>query len=188
MFKLFGNLREYFKLPDVVIDSPIFRLHNLFTTALLASCSLVITASQYVGKPIECIVNGLPTHPINTYCWITSTFTMPDAFQRQVGKEVAHPGVANDFGDEDAKKYYTYYQWVCFVLFFQVRTVSVRPWTISIKTASPASRAAPGAAHSVIAALLPNVPLRERPGGMLASTRPVPPCPARAPRARAECM
>ncbi|KAJ1527677.1 hypothetical protein ONE63_007636 [Megalurothrips usitatus] len=120
MFKLFGGLKEYFKLPDVIIDSPIFRLHNLFTTALLASCSLVITATQYVGKPIECIVNGLPTHPINTYCWITSTFTMPDAFQRQVGKEVAHPGVANDFGDEDAKKYYTYYQWVCFVLFFQV--------------------------------------------------------------------
>lgn len=44
---------------------------------------------------------------------------MPDAFQRQVGVEVAHPGVANDFGDEDAKKYYSYYQWVCFVLFFQ---------------------------------------------------------------------
>ncbi|XP_052129162.1 innexin inx1-like [Frankliniella occidentalis] len=120
MFKLFGGLKQYFKVPDVIIDSPIFRLHNLFTTALLASCSLVITATQYVGKPIECIVNGLPTHPINTYCWITSTFTMPDAFQRQVGKEVAHPGVANDFDDEDAKKYYTYYQWVCFVLFFQV--------------------------------------------------------------------
>lgn len=33
---------------------------------------------------------------------------------------MAHPGVANDFNDEDAKKYYTYYQWVCFVLFFQV--------------------------------------------------------------------
>lgn len=38
----------------------------------------------------------------------------------QVGLEVAHPGVANDFGDESAKKYYTYYQWVCFALFFQV--------------------------------------------------------------------
>lgn len=38
----------------------------------------------------------------------------------QIGVEVAHPGVANDFGDVDARKYYTYYQWVCFVLFFQV--------------------------------------------------------------------
>jgi len=42
----------------------------------------------------------------------------------QVGREVAHPGVANDFGDEDAKKYYTYYQWVCFVLFFQVSSIA----------------------------------------------------------------
>lgn len=41
-------------------------------------------------------------------------------FHPQVGVEVAHPGVENDFNDESAKKYYTYYQWVCFVLFFQV--------------------------------------------------------------------
>lgn len=39
--------------------------------------------------------------------------------------EVAHPGVANDFGDVHARKYYTYYQWVCFVLFFQVRQVFI---------------------------------------------------------------
>lgn len=38
----------------------------------------------------------------------------------QVGIHVAHPGVANDFGDITARKYYPYYQWVCFVLFFQV--------------------------------------------------------------------
>lgn len=59
-------------------------MHNLFTTVLLLTCSLIITATQYVGSPISCIVQGLPTHPINTYCWITSTFTMPDAFNRQV--------------------------------------------------------------------------------------------------------
>lgn len=46
-------------------------------------------------------------------------------FWFQVGKEVAHPGVANDFNDDDAQKYYTYYQWVCFVLFFQVWKIAV---------------------------------------------------------------
>lgn len=50
----------------------------------------------------------------------TNTISLLSAFHTQVGREVAHPGVANDFNDEDAKKYYTYYQWVCFVLFFQV--------------------------------------------------------------------
>lgn len=121
MYKLLGGLKEYFKLQEVQTDSAIFRLHNLFTTALLLACSLIITATQYVGSPISCIVNGVPQHVVNTFCWISSTFTMPDAFQRhlKVGVSVAHPGITNDFNDEDAKKYYTYYQWVCFVLFFQ---------------------------------------------------------------------
>lgn len=43
----------------------------------------------------------------------------------QIGSHVPHPGVANDFDDEHAKKYYTYYQWVCFVLFFQVSFFSI---------------------------------------------------------------
>lgn len=128
MLRLLGGLKDYLKWQPISTDSAIFRLHNLFTTAMLMACSLVVTASQYVGNPIQCIVNGLPTHPINTYCWIMSTFTMPDAFQRQVGVEVAHPGVGPEFGNEDAKKYYTYYQWVCFVLFFQACLCYVPKW------------------------------------------------------------
>lgn len=139
MYKLLGGLKDYLKWQDITTDCAIFRLHTLFTTVLLMAGSLIITASQFVGNPIQCIVNGIPTHVVNTFCWISSTFTMPDAFKRQViiiadvmvnvrkmrlllqvGMEVAHPGVANDFNDTDAQKYYTYYQWVCFVLFFQV--------------------------------------------------------------------
>ncbi|XP_033228348.1 innexin inx1 [Belonocnema kinseyi] len=119
MYKLFGDLQSYFKYHEITTDSMVFRLHNQFTAALLFTCSMIISANQYVGNPISCIVQGLPTHPINTYCWITSTFTMPDAFNRREGIDVAHPGVANDYGNENAKKYYTYYQWVCFALFFQ---------------------------------------------------------------------
>lgn len=119
MYKLLGGLKDYFKIQDIQTDNAVFRLHNIFTTVLLLTCSLVITATQYVGQPISCIVSGIPTHVVNTFCWISSTFTMPDAYNRQVGSEVAHPGVANDFNEESAKKYHTYYQWVCFVLFFQ---------------------------------------------------------------------
>ncbi|KAL5276554.1 hypothetical protein ACFFRR_002025 [Megaselia abdita] len=119
MYKLLGGLKNYFKWQDVQTDNAIFRLHTMFTTALLLMCSMIITATQFVGNPISCIVQSIPAHVVNTFCWITSTFTMPDAFKRQVGLEVAHPGVSNDFNDETAKKYYTYYQWVCFVLFFQ---------------------------------------------------------------------
>ncbi|KAJ8921851.1 hypothetical protein NQ315_008483 [Exocentrus adspersus] len=119
MYKLLGNLASFLKYHEIVTDCAVFRMHNTFTTALLMACSLIITATQFVGNPIQCIVNGVPNHVVNTFCWISSTFTMPDAFRRQVGTEVAHPGVANDFNDDGAQKYYTYYQWVCFVLFFQ---------------------------------------------------------------------
>nr|CAH7730551.1 unnamed protein product [Callosobruchus chinensis] len=121
MYKLLGGLANYLKYHDVVTDCAVFRMHNTFTCALLMACSLIVSANQFVGNPIQCIVDGLPTHVVNTYCWISSTFTMPDAFRRQVvGREVAHPGIANDFIEgEGAQKYYTYYQWVCFVLFFQ---------------------------------------------------------------------
>lgn len=119
MLKVLGGLKEFLKREEIIIDGPIFRFHNVFTAVLLFACSTVVTATQYVGTPIQCIVDGLPAHPINTFCWIMSTFTMPAAFNKNVGNEVAHPGVANDYDNEATKKYYTYYQWVCFILFFQ---------------------------------------------------------------------
>lgn len=84
MFKLLGGLKVYFKVQEIQTDNAVFRLHNVFTTVLLLSSSLVITATQYVGQPISCIVSGIPTHVVNTFCWVASTFTMPDAFNRQV--------------------------------------------------------------------------------------------------------
>lgn len=87
MYKLLGGLKDYFKLQEIQTDNAVFRLHNVFTTVLLLTCSLVITATQYVGNPISCIVSGIPTHVVNTFCWISSTFTMPDAYRRQVKLE-----------------------------------------------------------------------------------------------------
>lgn len=116
MYNLLSSLKDYFKIRDITTDFLIFRLHYQFTVALLVAFSIIITATQYVGNPIDCITDDIPTHVINTYCWIMSTFTLPDAFYRQVGEEVAALGVGNP-GDFKAQKYYSYYQWVVFVLF-----------------------------------------------------------------------
>lgn len=86
MFRLLGGLAYYLKWQEISTASLLFRVHNNFTSVVLLTCSIIITANQFVGNPISCIVgHGLPQHVINTYCWITSTFTMPDAFSRQVG-------------------------------------------------------------------------------------------------------
>jgi len=126
MLKLLGGLKEFVKRQPVTIDGTVFRVHVTFTTVVLLACSIMVTATQYVGNPIQCIVDGLPTRPVNTYCWITSTFTMPDAFQREQGVGAAHPGVGPENGEPP--KYYTYYQWVCFALFFQAMLCYFPKW------------------------------------------------------------
>lgn len=56
---------------------------------------------------------------INTYCWITYTFTLPGQHGKLVGTEVAQSGLGND---NQEKIFHSYYQWVPFTLFFQVST------------------------------------------------------------------
>ena len=64
---------------------------------------------------------------MNTYCFIMSTFTLPNNF-----KHIIHPGVGTYQNDNDPVRmfhlmgfillqveYKSYYQWVPFVLFFQ---------------------------------------------------------------------
>ena len=57
---------------------------------------------------------------MNTYCWIHSTYTIPSAFWKRIGIDVAHPGIDKTV-DPEERRYVRYYQWVCFCLFFQVR-------------------------------------------------------------------
>ena len=75
-------------------------------------------------------VTSLPLHQnvrhfqsqdvLNTYCWIHSTYTIPSAFWKRIGIDVAHPGIDKTI-DPEERRYVRYYQWVCFCLFFQVR-------------------------------------------------------------------
>ena len=75
------------------------------------------------GDPISCIHdNAISRHVINNYCWITYTFSLPDHYNKPIGSHVPHPGVAPDLGE---RRYHSYYQWVPFVLFFQVRLISL---------------------------------------------------------------
>ena len=51
---------------------------------------------------------------MDTYCWIHSTFTLP-----KWTSGAPHPGVSHLTGANDEVTFHKYYQWVCFVLFFQ---------------------------------------------------------------------
>lgn len=137
-----GFVKVRYLIDKAIIDNMIFRCHYRITSALLFVCCIIVTANNLIGKhiseminclfaqyssddiyliagdPISCINDGaVAGHVINTYCWITHTFTMPGQHGKHVGTEVAQSGLGNDNAE---KTYHSYYQWVPFVLFFQV--------------------------------------------------------------------
>ena len=100
----------------------IFVKHKISTSVtFMLAFSLIVTTRQYVGNPIDCVhTKDIPEDVLNTYCWIHSTYTIPSAFWKRIGIDVAHPGIDKTV-DPDERRYVKYYQWVCFCLFFQVR-------------------------------------------------------------------
>uniref|UniRef100_A0A0K8RDF6 Innexin n=1 Tax=Ixodes ricinus TaxID=34613 RepID=A0A0K8RDF6_IXORI len=121
LVNLFGGLRRLLRRRSIQIDNCVFRLHWLVTSSVLVVFSLVVTARQYVGDPIECVppTSDFPMEVLNTYCWIHSTFTIPAAFSKKVGYDVPHPGIDNAEDHITNRRYNAYYQWVYFMLFFQ---------------------------------------------------------------------
>lgn len=121
MDKLFlsGTLKNFIKPRIFVTDGTTFRLHYRLTGLLLTVCSILVSATQFYGDPIQCIqTDDVPKKVLDTYCWVEGTFTLPKAFDKEVGREVVYPGVdQKDPGDDVV--YHAYYQWVCFVLLFQ---------------------------------------------------------------------
>lgn len=113
-----GFVKVRYLVDKAVIDNSIFRCHYRITSALLFVCCIIVTANNLIGDPINCINDGaIPTHVINTYCWITYTYTLPGMHGQPVGTHVASSGLGNEYGQE--RTFHSYYQWVPFCLFFQ---------------------------------------------------------------------
>ncbi|XP_017784565.1 PREDICTED: innexin inx2 [Nicrophorus vespilloides] len=119
MFDVFGSVKGLLKIDAVCIDNNVFRLHYKATVVILIAFSLLVTSRQYIGDPIDCIVDEIPLGIMDTYCWIYSTYTIPNRLTGRVGHDIVQPGVASHVDGKDDVKYHKYYQWVCFALFFQ---------------------------------------------------------------------
>ncbi|KAF0768870.1 innexin inx7 [Aphis craccivora] len=96
----------------VTIDNPAFRVHYRLTFAILLACTTLVCSRQYIGEHIRCIATGVPNNVVNTYCFFTATYTVPDT------NHSAHPGVGPVHWDSRTVRH-SYYQWVPFVLFGQ---------------------------------------------------------------------
>jgi len=116
---LLGPLKPFLAFDKHRITNAVFSLHCKFTVLILICGSLLVSASQFLGDPIDCVVHGVAPSVMDTYCWIHSTFILPGKITNSSDESaVAHPGVGVDTTEED-KVYLAYYQWVAFMLVFQ---------------------------------------------------------------------
>jgi len=132
MYSTFSGFGSYFKKKNSLIDNATFRLHYRVTFGLLVLGSLLVTLSQFFGKPIQCIASkGVSQSIFETYCWIHGTFTIPSQLAGTLGVDFSQPGIGPEvtermrekghvgftqYGDEIR---HAWYQWVCFILFIQ---------------------------------------------------------------------
>jgi len=123
MYGMLKGLADFIQLDSIRIDTNTFRLHYKATVLFFITGSLLVTSGQYLGDPIDCIVDGVPSGLMDTYCWIHSTFSIPSRWTAKVGSngDVPHPGISPlaDLDEGTEVKYHKYYQWVAFVLFLQ---------------------------------------------------------------------
>ncbi|CAG7720143.1 unnamed protein product [Allacma fusca] len=120
MNRLIDSVKRFFKKPDIVTSNWTFWFHSVVTTSALVVFCTVLAIRELVGEPIQCITScNCDQNYVNRFCWMSTTFTMPDAFNRPPPGAVAYPGVVNNFGNVDGQKHYVYYQWVVMVMAFQ---------------------------------------------------------------------
>lgn len=119
MIELFSSVRELTRLDRVCIDNNIFKLHYWLTVLILVTFSIFVTSNQFIGDPINCIIDEIPSRTIDQYCWVYGTYTIPNREHGISGRDMIQPGVTNYVQGSEKEKYHMYYKWVCFALFFQ---------------------------------------------------------------------
>lgn len=60
MYQVLSPVKDLIKLDAIWIDNNVFRLHYKVTAIILVTASLLVTSKQYIGDPIDCIVDGVP--------------------------------------------------------------------------------------------------------------------------------
>ncbi|CAG2115907.1 unnamed protein product, partial [Medioppia subpectinata] len=117
MLDVFRSLKTLLKTSRVQIDNNVFRLHYSITVILLLAFCVIITTKQYVGDPIDCVRSEA----------IPQRFIRHILFHKEVGVDVVAPGVDMESNQKEFR-YHKYYQWVCFVLFFQSTLFYIPRW------------------------------------------------------------
>ncbi|CEF66888.1 Innexin family-containing protein [Strongyloides ratti] len=101
-------------------DDPVDRLNHFVTASILGFFAIMVSAKQYLGQPIQCMVpkefSSGWEHYAEDYCFIQNTFYVP--FNETIPKEY----------DDRRKAEIGYYQWVPIILALQAILFFIPNW------------------------------------------------------------
>jgi len=100
---------------EVSIDNLTFKLHYRYSVTLLVAASVLVQTSQFFGDPVQCETgeDSVDDDVLNSYCWMYSSFDIPDTFNFPCTRKKDNSGVPV------THLYNTYYQWVSIFLAVQ---------------------------------------------------------------------
>ena len=124
MDRIYGSVKNLLNVRyKIRVDSLVSRLHYRLTVAILVASALLVTGKGLIGTGMLCTsdlqsVGGQAMKAVSSYCWVSSTFSLPRHFNKAVPSEVPHPGVG-PYTEDDERVYHAYYIWVPMFLTLQ---------------------------------------------------------------------
>lgn len=114
MFASATPLAKFLRLKSVNIYDTIFILHSKCTMVILLAFTMVLSAKQYFGDPIQCMTDLKFAKFVHSYCWTFGTFVIPSTMadsRKTIGVGVGPSAVE--------RLTLRYYQWVVIVLLLE---------------------------------------------------------------------
>jgi len=115
---------SFLELNQVSIDNWAFKLFYKFTTTILVFCSVLTTAKQFFGSPIQCdggaTAGFVEKDVLESYCWMYSTWNVPPKYKGSCsgGEDLIGVSVEEWNDHRTSIVYNSYYQWVPLYLIF----------------------------------------------------------------------
>ncbi|XP_030386638.1 innexin inx5 [Scaptodrosophila lebanonensis] len=144
MYSAVKPLSKYLQFKSIRIYDAVFTIHSKCTVVILLTCSLLLSARQYFGDPIQCISEEKNIEYVQSYCWTMGTYILkwesyserqlkfPTVPQTRAGRRrmadyneayARALSIAEGVGPEvhgvTEREYLRYYQWVIILLLFQ---------------------------------------------------------------------